>query len=150
MEVTMENNGQTLVGNVFVSGHRFLLENAVNRDTFFRFSYDALLHEFMEASTVLPNWRSNDIVKLVWEPVHGLIPQLFYYTCVLKTHYLRLVQRRWRLIFKKRRDVLQSKAFFLYLRDRERGGIPPPFLPGLRGMLSGLVSSHTHSYLTTR
>ena len=149
MDVGMENNGQTFVGNVFVSDHRFLLENAVKPDTFFRHSYDALLDEFMEASTVMPNWRRNDIVKFVWEPVHGLIPQLFYFTCVLKTHYLRLVQRRWRSVLKERLVVLQSKAFLYYLRDRERNSIrAPPTIPGLRGMLSGLVGPR--SYLTTR
>lgn len=139
--IGVEHNGHISIGNVFYSGHRFLLENSVDAAVFYSLEHDSLLHGFLEASTVIPNWPHNEIVQFVWEPIERN-SILFYHTCVLKTHYLRLVQRRWRKIFTERRQILEGNAMLFYLRERERSGnrVQLPILPGLRGMLAHLTT----------
>jgi hypothetical protein len=138
MEVDMIDNGRMVIGNVFCSENRLLLENAVENETFFRYTHDVLLENFMEVSTVRPNWHRNEIVKLQWEPIPGLGSHFFYYNTILKTHFLRLVQRRWKSVLKERQAVLQGKEMLRYLCDRPRlgGRARPPVIPGLRGMLA--------------
>ena len=60
---------------------------------------------------------------------------------ILKTHWLRLVQRRWKNIIKERKYVLQIRKRINSLRQKEITGNWPLdclFYPELKGMLSSL------------
>lgn len=61
---------------------------------------------------------------------------------ILKTFWLRIVQRKWKNVFKERNLVTQWRANPISLRYREIYGFWPSYcfdLPGLRGMLSPLA-----------
>jgi len=61
--------------------------------------------------------------------------------CILKTFWLKIVQRCWKNIFNKRKDILQTRCQPSSLRFREINGRWPDScanLPTLRGMLSSL------------
>lgn len=61
--------------------------------------------------------------------------------CILKTFWLKIVQRCWKNIFNKRKDILQKRCQPSSLRFREINGRWPDScanLPTLRGMLSSL------------
>jgi len=61
--------------------------------------------------------------------------------CVLKTFWLRLVQRTWKRICKERKDIIQRRMLISSLKYREIRGRWPPGLnsmPSLYGMLSYL------------
>lgn len=66
------------------------------------------------------------------------------YTVVLKTHWLRLIQRKWRSIMQYRKQKIQAFYRLNLLREREiRGRFPSPFhkeMP-LQGMMSNLCIS---------
>lgn len=75
------------------------------------------------------------------------IAECFYlrgneYVAVLKTHWLRLVQRTWKKIFETRRQVVQMRKNISSLFYRERTGKWPPECaryPLLKGMLNNLI-----------
>lgn len=62
------------------------------------------------------------------------------YVCILKTHWIRLIQRTWKSVFKQRRKLL--KILNLHMinvlnhRERHYSGIK---IPELKGMLYNLV-----------
>ena len=61
------------------------------------------------------------------------------YTVVIKTFWLRIVQRTWRRIYKERQDILKKRMSIPSLRERElRGKFPIGLrtLPTLLGIMS--------------
>jgi hypothetical protein len=61
--------------------------------------------------------------------------------CILKTFWLKIVQRRWKNIFRMRKNILQLRCQPSSLRFREINGHWPDSsanLPTLRGMLTTL------------
>ena len=64
--------------------------------------------------------------------------------CILKTFWLKIVQRCWKNIFNKRKDILQKRCQPSSLRFREINGRWPDScanLPTLRGILSSLKNN---------
>lgn len=63
--------------------------------------------------------------------------------CILKTFWLKIVQRCWKNIFNKRKDILQKRCNLVSLKYREINGCWPAScanLPTLRGMLNSLMN----------
>jgi hypothetical protein len=114
-------------------------------------SFDAQYNVNLLASRVSPHtlfdYDNDDIMEYLVEnsitysdatPVSPEIMQVhtddsYAYHVVLKTHWLRLVQRCWKKIINNRRRIIQNPA---YVRSRELRGNNEANLPGLRGMLS--------------
>ena len=67
---------------------------------------------------------------------------------ILKTFWLRIVQRKWKNIFKERLNVIKLRSNPLCVYARQITGKWPPYcshLPGLRGMLNPLKNYNTNS-----
>lgn len=138
-ELTDDDQGRYFLGTAFLSNDKFLVEYAlVMNKSFYQYPPKALLYYLLRTATHPPNWKRMEIMKMEFEPLDRG-PWLCY-TCILKTHYLRLVQRRWRSILQQRRSLLQQQALS-YLRNRERGKRSTLSLPTLRGMLADLRKS---------
>ena len=63
---------------------------------------------------------------------------------ILKTHWIRLIQRTWKNIIKQRKTIIQKRARLNALRYKEFNGRWPSdcfYYPELQGMLSGLASN---------
>jgi hypothetical protein len=107
-------------------------------------------NEFVLMSTISPaafhKYNINTITEYIYQYSIMYIPhptphilQLFIksdgvYSVIIKTYWLRIIQRTWRNICKKRR-LIEKKAMQLsYLRSREIGGTLLNY-PGLYGML---------------
>lgn len=61
-----------------------------------------------------------------------------FYTAVLKTHWLRLVQRTWKRVFRERQAILKKRMNIINLRVKEITGkhkIGLNVLPNIHGML---------------
>lgn len=130
-------NGSYYIGQYYYDKpfNVLLLSSSVNPRVFFKYSYSAIVKYLYEQS-ILPNTRNPkiEILKLY-------ISQEIY-TSVIKTHWLRLVQRRWKNIFKRRVEIIQMRRSINSLRFRETHGKFPAtckVLPGLRGMLSNII-----------
>jgi len=61
---------------------------------------------------------------------------------ILKTHWIRLIQKKWKNIIKERKTIIKKRCTVKSLRHREITGKWPDdclFYPQLQGMLSKLV-----------
>ncbi len=58
---------------------------------------------------------------------------------ILKTHWIRLIQRKWKKVFQERKHLMQQQCNQASLHRREMRKHGPTELPGLRGMLSDLL-----------
>ena len=61
--------------------------------------------------------------------------------CIIKTIWLKLIQRAWKKIYKNRIDIIKKRFTVHALRTREITGKWPEncrYLPDIRGILSGL------------
>lgn len=102
-----------------------ILETTVYPDTFFKYSIEDILEYFDELGLVSQNTNPTiDIIQL-----HILNDEWNTYTVVVKTFWIRLIQRNWRRVFRDRQEVLK------------RINIPQDSkcLPQLRGLLSSLM-----------
>lgn len=62
---------------------------------------------------------------------------------ILKTFWIRIIQKKWKEIFKQRKNIIQQRCYLSNLSIREITGRWPDIclnLPGLKGMLSNLKS----------
>jgi hypothetical protein len=65
------------------------------------------------------------------------------YVCVLKTYWLKLIQRTWKKIYSKQQEVWNKRQRYSSILYREINGSWPPdcyYYPTLNGMLSYLSS----------
>ena len=62
---------------------------------------------------------------------------------ILKTVWIRLVQRTWKNIYARRKEILRKRCETQAIHERERSGKWPSDcqeMPGIRGMLAGLIT----------
>lgn len=95
------------------------------------------------------NWSQiyNDNRSLVEDPFFDMIHIVEiveiedWTTSIIKTFYLKLIQRKWKNIYKKRKQITLDRLKLCNIMYRERNGQWPDglnYYPGLRGMLSDL------------
>jgi len=110
-----------------------LLASSVRSDTFFSHSIENVTHYLKNYSVVRTDQR--DVPEIMQLTIH---PTTEAYNIVLKTHWIRLVQRTWKNVMQKRKTVLRQWYQPSFLHQRERQVRNREVLPGLRGMMSYL------------
>ena len=111
-----------------------LLASRVSTKSFFDYDIDEVMNYLRDNNIMeIPPRRrevpfSPDIMQ-----VHIDDSQVF--TVVLKTHWLRLVQRKWKNVIGCRQNIMRHPN---YIRNREIHGKGTIELPSLQGMLSNL------------
>lgn len=78
-----------------------------------------------------PNYIKAEIGEYIILPTQEAI-------AILKTFWLRIIQRKWKKVFKEREEIIISRRYVYSLYVREVTGKWPQicaYLPGLRGML---------------
>ena len=55
------------------------------------------------------------------------------YVAITKTFWLKIIQRKWKKIYKERCDTLKKMKSLVYLRNREINGIST-YYPSLNGL----------------
>jgi len=109
-----------------------LYANAVTPTTFFQFTSNHVQSYLHDYSIFVTN-PNIDIMKLFILDDHT-------YTVVIKTHWLRIVQRHWKTIYSQRKYCLNKRKQIKTIMYFERNGRYPydcDIMPGLQGMLSG-------------
>ena len=64
-----------------------------------------------------------------------------YSVAIIKTIWIKLIQRKWKKIYAERKNVIRQRAQFASLKTRELTGKWPQhclYLPTIRGILSNL------------
>ena len=127
-----KENKHYYIGNSRVSQDKLyiLYANAVTPTTFFRFDINhvkSYLHDYSIFAT-----NSNiDIMKLFILDDHT-------YTVVIKTYWLRIIQRHWKKIYSQRKYCISRRRQIKTMMYVERNGMYPYdcySMPGLQGML---------------
>jgi hypothetical protein len=109
----------------------FLMLNSISSRTFFRYNYYHVLKYLYYHGSVRLHQPKIEIMKLVILPDDT-------YSVVLKTHWIRLIQRHWRSVLKKRKDIIKGRMNIKSLMWREINGKFPHGLnvfPRLIGMM---------------
>tara|TARA_B110000967_G_C18652839_1_gene444248 strand:- start:105 stop:776 length:672 start_codon:yes stop_codon:yes gene_type:complete len=61
-----------------------------------------------------------------------------YYTVILKTHWIRLIQRHWKRVYKLQKYIIKQRSKIENIRFREVHGLFPKnisYIPNLKGLL---------------
>tara|TARA_Y100000816_G_scaffold86198_1_gene59343 strand:- start:4890 stop:5561 length:672 start_codon:yes stop_codon:yes gene_type:complete len=116
----------------------FILLNTVLPRTFYKYELNDILMYLSDYSCSFVNNPKMHIMQL-----H--INDQGVYTVVLKTHWLRIIQRKWKNIMKRRKEILKEMRSLKNLKYREIDGS----LPNLKGsypILSGMLSDLNLKY----
>lgn len=123
-----------LNGYIYVQGRtQSILLTTVSAQSFFRYNYQTVIHYLTDFLTSYSYQPRIDIILLKINS-HGV------YISIIKTFWLKIVQRKWKSVFKIRKNTNNLiKHPLTFLRNRELKNIPLNF-PSLRGMLNNLLT----------
>lgn len=130
---TEKLDGQYYVGLCrYFPAHQLLLyANAIRPSTFFKHSYSHSL-SYLQLYSVFRVYKPNvDIMQLC-------VLTDSTYTVVVKTHWLRLIQRTWKSVFQVRKATMNKRMKIQSIRLFEVSGKYPAdatYIPTLKGML---------------
>jgi len=108
----------------------FIMANVISPKIFFKYSIDDVIDYLQEYCCM--EYRSPpkpNIMKL-------FISDAGTYEVIIKTHWIRLIQRHWKKIFAQRQRVIQKMRHPHFLRIRETTGRFPFTIPSIHGLLS--------------
>ena len=110
------NDNQYVIGMPFVSDNMILVGINIDPNLFKKNKYDEVLDYCMEMNYVKPNWERLEIMQ-----IKHINTEWKYYTCIIKTYYLKLIQRIWKKKLMERKKKLESNLMIKILREREYG-----------------------------
>jgi hypothetical protein len=118
-----------IINNTFVD----TFASGVTPDTFFRFSYVSILYYLAYSSIFyISGPKKIDIIQIHINSEH-------IYVSIVKTYWLRLIQRHWKRAYKEREVIIKLRGLPRNIFHFQYKGSYPSgleFLPGLRGLLS--------------
>jgi hypothetical protein len=106
-----------------------LLAAQISPKTFFQYPASDVMNYLVNYSVI----RSDESCKPSPEIMQLHIDEHDAYTVILKTHWIRLVQRKWRNVLQQRTKMLRNPEF---IRNRELVGNRSTKVPGLYCMLN--------------
>jgi hypothetical protein len=112
--------------------HEFLLMSAIRPITFYKFSHYYVLNYLFEFSLLLIRNPVINILKLVKNGERNCV--------IIKTFWLKIVQRKWKKVFVEKKKTIQQMKNPLWVRHFQIHGWFPNgnYMPGLRGMMSSV------------
>jgi hypothetical protein len=129
-----------LIGScIYVNRIGYLLASCITPSTFFTQTYDLVTLYLKVSSVYYIETPSVDILQLCIEDD--------YYFAIKKTYWLRLVQRHWKNVFQKRKNIIRKRCLPQNLQYRSIYGFFPKGLNVLPG-IKGLLSCYTTTYQT--
>ena len=114
--------------------HPYVLLNVVNVNSFFKYHIESILTFLVGYSVVYVSDPEIDIIQVYHYKSED---RQIVYDCIIKTHYLRLVQKCWKRQLRLRKQIVKQRMGINSLMHRELyGGWPPGLnvMPGLYGM----------------
>ena len=128
---------------------KLFLGMAVSTKLFFKYEHK-YVYKYLCSAVNYCQYATNYNLKINILKLHIDDNQLYLVT--VKTHWLRLIQRHWKNIIKKRKELHAKMGSWISLNRRELGGISPlqKNYPKLQGMLSAYSNKkekyiHYHS-----
>jgi len=109
-----------------------LLASTVSRKTFFKYDYNDIVDYLNNHSVLFQHNYSKPEIMLLQ------IDNNEVYNVVLKTFWIKIVQRNWKRVCKERKNITRHSGNILnYIKNNELG-IRQSLIPQLHGMLNHL------------
>ena len=124
-----------------------LLNISISNKLFFKYQ-NHIINEFLSYFHTHDNLYNSDQIRIDIMKTNFLktTPENFtIYAVVLKTFWLRLVQRTWKKVYKQKMQIVNKRGNIFNLRHREIFGKYPSglnYLPGLHGMMVNKIYCH--------
>ena len=116
--------------NVF---DEFILTSSVRSKTFFSYPIENITHYLKYYSVVrTEELDTPEIMQLMIHPTSDA------YNVILKTHWIRLIQRTWKNVMRNRKVILKQWSQPNALKQREIQCKTSAILPSFRGMMAYL------------
>ena len=133
---TDKDDGKYYIGLHKYNSYRklLLLTNTVSAKSFLKFTYMDILRYLYFYSILRPMCPKIEIFCL------SILPDESY-SVILKTHWLKIIQRNWKRIFKERKEILLKRRSVPALYNLQISGRYPAGLnsiPSIHGMLWNL------------
>ena len=134
-----KQDGKNYIGHALLMRSKYILDTTISSKSFLRYPLFTVVR-YLEGNSIFPinRWRiGNNETKIQIMQVI-INPKTQEYNVILKTFWLRIVQRTWKRIFRERRIILRKRASIQNLRHFELKGRHSQnlrVLPGLYGML---------------
>jgi hypothetical protein len=110
-----------------------LLTSSVRSETFFSYPIENITHYLKYYSVIrTEELDTPEIMQLMIHPTSDA------YNVVLKTHWIRLIQRTWKNVMLNRKNIIKQWAHPDALKQREIQGKSTIVLPSFRGMMAYL------------
>jgi len=110
----------------------YVLVNSMSNHLFFKYPYPLALRYLVIYSIISVYYPKIEIMKLQ-------LSQDNTYKIIIKTYWIRIIQRHWKNVLKKREEIYYQRYSIPSLRNYELLGKFPSHLqrlPGLYGMLA--------------
>jgi predicted nucleic-acid-binding protein len=134
-----KQNKKYYIGLVALIDSVYLLAHSVTPKSLFKYSYRDVITYLHTYSIIYVKRPKIDVFQLYITENN--------YSVIIKTHWIRLIQRHWKKVYKNRTDILRKRAmscnhypnsvFTKYSTNQ---------LPGLRGMLSHYALLNVNKY----
>jgi hypothetical protein len=128
-------NGKYYLGSYkyFPELEEILLMSQISMHVFYASHYNSLRNFiYWYSGTHIPDTR----VQIMQVSIKNQ-----FATAVLKTHWIRIIQRTWKRVFRERRRYIQNRKKLSIILSNQRQAISSTYYPELRGMLSFLQKS---------
>jgi len=137
---------EMLQSGVFIEHYdKLFLGMAISNRLFFKYEYKYIYKYLCSSITYCRNARfynlNVNIMKLN-------ITNNELYTVIVKTHWIRMIQRHWKKVIQKRKEIVNKMKTHIYLQGREMGKRNMEKMPKLAGMLS-MYSNKKGEYIPT-
>jgi len=137
-----KQHGKNYIGHALLLHSKYILDTAISSKSFLRYPIYTV-YNYLSGNSIFPTgrWRiGNNETKI--QIMQVLInPKTQEYNVVIKTFWLRIIQRTWKRIFQERQYILRKRYSILNLRHFELRGQHSHklrSLPGIYGMLRNL------------
>lgn len=126
-------NNHYYIGTAVLNRHSYYIMNAtVKPSTFLMYDAGLVLFYLREISLFYFTRDKIEIMKLYIHPVTN------EYVVVLKTYWIRIIQRTWKRIFKERKEIFRKRCSIQNIQHRSIYGKHQyglNVLPSLKGMI---------------
>jgi hypothetical protein len=134
-----KKHGKNYIGFALLMHSKYILDTAISAKSFLRYPLHSILY-YLEDISIFPtnNWRLYNIenrLQIMQVVINSMTQE---YNVVLKTFWLRIVQRTWKRILRERQVILRKRGSLknlLYFERRGRHLDNLRVLPGIYGML---------------
>jgi hypothetical protein len=136
---TDKTHGRCYIGTTLLMHSKYILDTTISAKSFLCYPFSTVVY-YLESNSIFPigSWRITNVESRVQIMKLYIHSGTGVYHVVLKTFWLRIVQRTWKRIFRERQTILRKRGYLQNLRYFERRGRHSDnlrVLPGLYGML---------------